>query len=104
MKNNFALKSLGHAALTVLYVVGIVLLMNHLGQVVGEKESIWFPILGLILFVFSAAITGSLVLGRPLMFYLDGKKGEAVRFFGYTLGWLFAILAVALVIMLVVLR
>jgi hypothetical protein len=46
------------------------------------------PMLFLMVFVFSAAITASLVLGRPIMWYLNGQKKEAVRLFVYTLGWL----------------
>jgi hypothetical protein len=42
------------------------------------------------LFVVSATIVGSLVVGRPILLFLDGKKNEALRFFGYTLGWLAA--------------
>jgi hypothetical protein len=45
------------------------------------------------LFVLSATIVGSLVLGRPILLHLEGKKNEALRFFGYTVGWL-AILTV----------
>lgn len=46
----------------------------------------------LMLFVFSAAVTSGLVLGRPLLWYLDGKKREAVTLFLYTLGVLFVIM------------
>jgi hypothetical protein len=52
----------------------------------------------LTLFVVSAAVTGSLVVGRPILLYLEGKKQEAARFFGYTLGWLVAILVLLVTI------
>jgi hypothetical protein len=57
------------------------------------KTSFWGPLALLMLFVLSATIVGSLVLGRPILLHLEGKKNEALRFFGYTVGWL-AILTV----------
>ena len=38
----------------------------------------------LMLFVFSALLTGYLVLGKPIMMYVDGQKKEAVRLLFYT--------------------
>jgi len=43
------------------------------------------PIVMLSLFVFSAALTGTLIFGRPILWYLDGKKSEAISLFAYTL-------------------
>ncbi|MBX4188416.1 MAG: hypothetical protein KW793_04785, partial [Candidatus Doudnabacteria bacterium] len=54
----------------------------------GEKETILIPMMMLMVFVLSATITGSLVLGRPVMMYLNGQKTEAVRLFLFTVGWL----------------
>lgn len=45
----------------------------------------------LLLFVFSAAVTGTLVLGKPILLYLEGAKKEAVKLFGFTLGWIFVL-------------
>ena len=56
----------------------------------------------LLLFVCSAAITGSLVLGKPVMLYLDNKKPEAIKFFLKTIGWLFLILIMVFIILAVV--
>jgi len=53
------------------------------------------------LFVVSATIVGTLVLGRPILLYLGGKRNEAPRFFGWTVGWLAAL---TLVLFLVRLR
>jgi hypothetical protein len=47
----------------------------------------------LMLFVFSAAVTGFLVFGKPIMWYIDGKKHEALLLLAYTLGIFFAIMA-----------
>ncbi|MFA5130574.1 MAG: hypothetical protein WC477_06725 [Patescibacteria group bacterium] len=42
----------------------------------------------LLLFIISATITGSLVLGKPIMLFISGKKKEAITFFLSVLGWL----------------
>ncbi len=92
---------LGRALLTVLYIGGVVLFVGNMETIVGAEESLWFPVLALTLLVLSAATTGALVLGRPIMLYLEGKKGEAIRFFAQTLGWLFGLLVVLVGIILV---
>lgn len=43
----------------------------------------------------AALTTGSLVLGRPIMFCLDGKKTEAVKLLFYTTVSLFVLLLLA---------
>ena len=60
-----------------------------------EPNTVLVPIMMLMLFVFSAAVTSGLVLGRPLLWYLDGKKKEAVSLFISTLGFLFALIVTA---------
>lgn len=85
------LHSFAHAILAVLYISGVAWFLSNMKRIFGPGPSprgIWPPLLFLLLFVMSATIVGSLVLGRPLLMYLDGEKKEAVRFFGYTLGWL----------------
>ncbi len=48
----------------------------------------------LTLFVTSAAVSGALILGKPLLMYLDGKKRESVELFAFTLGWLVSFLII----------
>jgi hypothetical protein len=36
------------------------------------------------LFIFSALLTGSLVLARPIMLYIDGQKKDAIKLFLFT--------------------
>ncbi len=57
---------------------------------VPENEII-IPISMLLLFVCSAAITGGLVFGKPVMLYIDGKKKEAVSLLLHTIAMLFLI-------------
>ncbi len=70
-----------------LYIILIVSLIYLGGQsFFGEEETILIPIAMLMLFVFSAAFTGSLIFGKPIMWYLDGKKREALSLLMITLG------------------
>lgn len=41
---------------------------------VGPVDTVLVPIL--MLLVFSASVTGGLIFGRPVLWYLDGKKKE----------------------------
>lgn len=101
MKNP-ALKSFGHAILVAAYVSLISLVMSHGSQWFGQKDTALTPIAVLMLFVVSAAITGSIVLGRPILMYLDGQKKEALKFFGYTVGWLFILTLIVFAVMVAV--
>jgi hypothetical protein len=93
MKN---LKSLAllHALCTAIYVSLVALFMQNGERIFGKMDNLFGPVAILLIFVLSAAVTGSLVLGRPILMYLDNRKAEALKMFFYTLGWLFVILAV----------
>lgn len=77
---------------TALYVVVVASFIYSLqGVFPKETNTVFIPIAMLLLFVFSAAFTGMLVFGKPIMMYLDGKKKEAFSLIGYTLGILLLI-------------
>jgi hypothetical protein len=57
----------------------------------GAGKTVFVPIAMLMLFVFSAAFTGTLVFGRPIVWYLNGRKQEALSLLFYTLGIFLAI-------------
>ena len=79
--------SLGHAILIVLYIWGVVSLMQHAEKFFGPNETL-IGIGMLLLFVISATIVGGLVLGRPIVLYFENKKKEAIQFLMITVGWL----------------
>lgn len=96
MKNNTVLHSLGHAVLVLIYTSGVAWLLFN-GKIIfgdGEPKNFWAPVFMLLLFVLSATIVGTLVLGKPILLYWNGAKSEALRFFTYTVGWLFIILLI----------
>ncbi|MGY4884456.1 MAG: hypothetical protein ACP5NZ_02655 [Nanobdellota archaeon] len=77
---------------TSLYIILVASLLYSLSNgFLGNNNTIFIPIAMLMLFVFSAAFTGSLVFGRPIIWYLDGKKREALSLLAYTLCFFFFI-------------
>lgn len=66
-------------------------------HIFGGDKNFLVPVTLLLLFVTSAAITGILVFGRPIYFYLNGLKKEAVKLLIYTIISLFVIISIILV-------
>ncbi len=84
-------KAFLNAVGTAAYVVLVVLFIFSLQAFRQQPDTIIIPMAMLMLFVCSAAITGFLVFGRPIMWYIDGKKKEAISLLAHTLGMLFII-------------
>lgn len=82
------------------YIALVVSLMFSIQKWFGQKPdpAIIAPIFILLLLVISASVSGALILGKPALLYLDGKKKDALKLFGYTLVWLVAFLVVAFII------
>jgi hypothetical protein len=78
------------------YVLLVALFMKYGSNLFGPDPSIFGAMAFLMLFVLSAAISGALVLGKPILLYLEGSKKEAVELFGATLGWIFILVVVIL--------
>jgi heme O synthase-like polyprenyltransferase len=92
----FIKSSLRNSLATAAYVVIVVLIIHNAEKVFGTMRNIVGPIAFLLLFVTSAAITGFLVLGQPIMLYFDNQRSEAVKLFIYTVAWLFVFTIIAL--------
>ena len=75
------------------YIVIVAKLLTNAQKLFGLMNGILAPTAFLLTFVLSAAIMGILIFGRPILWYLDGFKKEAVRLVFYTLGFLLIILA-----------
>jgi hypothetical protein len=81
---------------TAVYVVIVAMIMNNAERIFGTMKNIIGPVAFLLLFVTSAAITGFLVLGQPIMMYVDNQRRDAIKLFIYTVAWLFAFTVIAL--------
>ncbi len=91
-------KAIINSFVTALYIILIASFMFYLGQNESDAKSVFIPIAMLMLFVFSAAFTGSLVFGKPLMLYIDGKRKEALSLLFYTLGILLIITIISFIL------
>lgn len=94
--------SLLNAFGTLAYIAVVVLFMSNAENWFGKVPEYFAGITMLTLFVFSAAVVGSLILGRPILWYLDGAKGEAIRLFTFTLFWILLILCVLMLVLITI--
>lgn len=81
------LNSLGAAA----YIAAVALFLSNAQNIFGKEEekSFLIPLAMLLLFVLSAAVVGGLILGKPILLYLDGEKKTGIKLFLQSLAWLF---------------
>lgn len=98
-------KLIGRAALNALavlvYVSLVATIMHNGNRWFGtlNNNSLFGPIAFLLLFIFSALLTGGLILGKPVMLYLDGAKKDGLKLLLYTGADLFILLLLAFVIL-----
>ncbi|MBI3934148.1 MAG: hypothetical protein HY316_05620 [Acidobacteria bacterium] len=88
--------ALFNAVATAAYVIAVGSFLFYAPKVFGRGNSVLIPIAMLLLFFFSAALTGALILGRPVLWYLDGKKKEALSLLVSTLAIFLGITLMAL--------
>ncbi|MEK7606242.1 MAG: hypothetical protein AAB458_01430 [Patescibacteria group bacterium] len=92
-------RSFLHAAGVFLYVFTLAMLLPRTEHILTGMEAL-FPVFMLLLVIISGATTGYLVLGKPILLYMDGLKREAFRMFFSTLGWLVLFLAITGIVIL----
>ena len=87
--------ALVNAVLTAAYVGLIGSFLFYLPHIRGtQTKTVFVPIALLLLLVFSAALVGALIFGRPCLWYLDGRRREACLLLAETLGILFVVIIV----------
>lgn len=79
------------------YVTAVGVFMFNANDVFGKEDNFLTPVVVLLLLVLSAAVTGSLLLGQPAMWYADGKKKEALQLLGTTIASLAVLTLLAMV-------
>ena len=82
-----------HALLAVLYIALVACFLWNANNLFGKADTPFSTMAFLLTFVISAAVMGMLVFGRPLLWYLDGRKKEAVELALATVGCLIIIAA-----------
>ena len=97
MKNSkLVLYSLVHSVAVLIYTSLVAWILFNGNSLFGKANSFWMPVAMLLLFVLSATVVGLLVLGRPVYYYFNGMKSEALKVLFYTVAWLFLITVVVL--------
>lgn len=80
------------------YVFLLVLGARYGERIVNYMPDVLGMMLFLLLFVLSAGVTGSLILGKPVMLYLDQKRKEALYVLGAHLLWLLIFVCIIILI------
>lgn len=103
MKNNKLVSySFVHSVGVLLYTALVVFILNNAPKIFGQTMNYLGALALLLLFVLSATIVGLLVLGKPVLLYMDGQKKEAIKLLLYTIGWLLLFTLIIFVILLLV--
>lgn len=75
------------------YIFLVASFMNNANDWFGvDDQGIVAPMAVIMLFLFSALVTGGLVLGRPILLYLDGQKKNGIKLLLFTGAGLFVML------------
>ncbi|OHA47095.1 MAG: hypothetical protein A3A80_01590 [Candidatus Terrybacteria bacterium RIFCSPLOWO2_01_FULL_44_24] len=100
MLNKLSVKTIGflQATCLVVYVSVVALAMHYLSQNTIFISQILSIIIFLLVFVISALISSSIILGYPLIMFFNGKKEEAVRIVLWSIVWLVIFAAVFILI------
>ncbi|MCF7860094.1 hypothetical protein K9M09_00520 [Patescibacteria group bacterium] len=94
--NLFVRSALSALAVSV-YVIFIAWLVSNGDRLFAGNSDMFGAATFLLLFVISATITGYLILGKPLLLYLDNSKKEALKLFYLTISCLLFIAVLALI-------
>lgn len=70
------------------YITIVATIMQNGEKIFGKTDGWFTPIAVLLLFTLSACVVVMLLLGKPLMLYLDNKKKEAVSMITSSVAWL----------------
>lgn len=86
MKNSTLAKwGATHALGVLVYILFLATFFSYASDWFGKADQkIITPVAALMLFVFSALVTGGLVLIKPLMLYSDGQKKEGLKLLFFT--------------------
>ena len=100
-KNNLIKIAFINAFGVLAYISIFAFAITHLQKWFQPKGDTWLsPVLFLSVFIVSACITGSLILLKPILLYIEGQKKEAVNLFFFTIGFL-ALMAVIIGIVII---
>lgn len=103
MKKHIISTAFLHAVAAAAYIALVVSLVTNGKVLFGSDKPPLTGIAMLMLFVLSVAVMASLAFLRPVLWYLDGKKKEALQFFAWTFVF-FAILTIIAFVFMAIIR
>ena len=88
-KNTILKTGFSNAFIAAAYITLVAIFIHNAEKIFGPSEDQPLTIVAmLLLLVISVAVMGITIFGRPLMWYLDGKKKEAVLLVFHTIFFL----------------
>lgn len=87
--------ALTNAAATAVYVALVGSFFFYGQRVFPKGDTVLAPIAMLMLLVFSAAFCGTFIFGQPILWFMSGKKKEALSLLATTMGFFFLIMLAA---------
>lgn len=102
-KTNLIKWGVSNALGVFVYVFLLSTFLNSASRWFGEADKeIVTPMAAIMLLVFSALVTGWLVLGKPLMLYLDGHKKDSLKLLFFTGASLFVFIFLTFLVLLLI--
>lgn len=93
------MQSFLHSIGVAVYIAAVAIFMNNANAIFGKEDTVVTSIAALLLFSLSALVVGALLIGKPIMLFLEGKKKEAVQMVFASAGWILLFFIIALVAM-----
>lgn len=88
-----------HALAAAVYIALVATLLSNGGRWFGAAPGLLGTIALLLTFVTSAAVMGIAIFGKPLLWYLNGQKREAISLALYTIAFLALIAIIVFLIL-----
>jgi hypothetical protein len=98
-KQTIVLTGLLHALAATAYIGLIAFFISHASAWFGQKDGPFTPMAALMLFVLSFGVMACLAFLRPALWYLDGKKKEAIQLLSWMIAFFFILTAIVIVCM-----
>ncbi|HOZ53478.1 MAG TPA: hypothetical protein PK142_02250 [bacterium] len=99
-KSKLILRAIAYSLGLFVYIILLATFMNRASDWFGQNDQgVVAPIIFLLIFVFSALITGGLVLVKPVMLYVDGQKKDGIKLLIYTGLSIFVLILLTLLVL-----
>ena len=85
-----------------IYIGLVALFMNYAERILAGPDTILTGVAFLFLFTLSALVVGGLLIGKPIMLYIDGKKTESVKMLAANAGWMLIYFIIAIIILAII--